>query len=213
MSRGYRMPPHECRATRMRRTLFGPRRQQLDVLRTRRVELVRIMTNPHRRRPMKTLPLAEVKAKLSRLVDQVAKTDDQIVITRNGRPAAVLVSPDEYDSWRETQAIRSDRELMAEIRRGLRALKQGSRGSRSDPYRPGVGQGAARRAGGPPESPRGPVPKHLPGRGTSRDRAGRDRPSPNHLRGDASTAPPEVTGRFTAASAAGPPGAPSTRSS
>jgi len=73
---------------------------------------------------MKILPLAEVKAKLSRLVDQVAKTDDQIVITRNGRPAAVLVSPDEYDSWRETQAIRSDRELMAEIRRGLRALKR-----------------------------------------------------------------------------------------
>jgi len=76
---------------------------------------------------MKTLPLAEVKAKLSRLVDHVAKTDDQIVITRNGRPAAVLVSPDEYDSWRETQAIRSDRELMAEIRRGLRALKRGGK--------------------------------------------------------------------------------------
>ncbi len=76
---------------------------------------------------MKILPLAEVKAKLSRLVDQVAKTDDQIVITRNGRPAAVLVSPDEYDSWRETQAIRSDRELMAEIRRGLRALRRGGK--------------------------------------------------------------------------------------
>ncbi len=76
---------------------------------------------------MKTLPLAEVKAKLSRLVDQVAKTDEQIVITRNGRPAAVLVSPDEYESWRETQAIRSDMELMAEIRRGLRALKRRGR--------------------------------------------------------------------------------------
>jgi len=76
---------------------------------------------------MKILPLAEVKAKLSRLVDQVAKTDDPIVITRNGRPAAVLVSPDEYHSWRETQAIRSDRELMAEIRRGLRALKRGGK--------------------------------------------------------------------------------------
>jgi len=76
---------------------------------------------------VKTLPLAEVKAKLSRLVDQVAKTDEQIVITRNGRPAAVLVSPDEYESWRETQAIRSDMELMAEIRRGLRALKRRGR--------------------------------------------------------------------------------------
>jgi hypothetical protein len=33
------------------------------------------------------------------------------------------VSPDEYDGWKETQAIRSDREFMAEIRRGLRALR------------------------------------------------------------------------------------------
>jgi antitoxin YefM len=76
---------------------------------------------------MKTLPIAEVKAKLSRLVDEVAETDEQIVITRNGRPAAVLVSPDEYDGWKETQAIQSDREFMAEIRRGLRALRRGGK--------------------------------------------------------------------------------------
>jgi antitoxin YefM len=76
---------------------------------------------------MKTLPLAEVKAKLSRLIDEVGATDEQIVITRNGRPAAVLVSPDEYEGWKETQAIRSDRELMAEIRRGLQALRRGGK--------------------------------------------------------------------------------------
>ena len=76
---------------------------------------------------MKTLPLAAVKANLSRLVDHVVETDEEIVITRNGRPSAVLVSPDEYDGWKETQAIRSDRELMAEIRRGIRALKRRGR--------------------------------------------------------------------------------------
>ena len=76
---------------------------------------------------MKTLPLAEVKAKLSRLIDEVAETDGEILITRNGRPAAVLVSPDEYEGWKETQVIRSDRQLMAEIRRGLRALKRGAK--------------------------------------------------------------------------------------
>jgi antitoxin YefM len=76
---------------------------------------------------MKTLPLAEVKAKLSRLVAQVAEMDEQVVITRNGRPADVLVSPDEYEGWKETQAIRSDRELMTEIRRGLRALNRGGK--------------------------------------------------------------------------------------
>jgi len=73
---------------------------------------------------MKTLPLAEVKAHLSRLVEHVVETDEEIVITRHGRPAAILVSPDEYEAWRETQAIRSDRELMAEIRRGVQALKR-----------------------------------------------------------------------------------------
>jgi prevent-host-death family protein len=74
---------------------------------------------------MKTLPLAEAKAKLSRLVDRVEKTDEEILITRNGRPVAVLVSPDEYESWKETRAIKSNPELMREIRRGLRDLKKG----------------------------------------------------------------------------------------
>jgi prevent-host-death family protein len=76
---------------------------------------------------MKTLPLAEAKAQLSRLVDRVAATDEQILITRNGRPAAVLISPDEYESWQETRAVQSDRELVEEIRRGLRDLKRGGR--------------------------------------------------------------------------------------
>ena len=44
---------------------------------------------------MKTLPLSEVKMKLSALVDRVEATDEGVVITRNGRPAAILVSPDE----------------------------------------------------------------------------------------------------------------------
>jgi prevent-host-death family protein len=76
---------------------------------------------------MRTLPLAEVKAKLSSLVDRVAKTDEEILITRNGRPAAILVSPDEYEGWKETQAIRSDAEFVAEIRRGLRHLRRGGK--------------------------------------------------------------------------------------
>jgi prevent-host-death family protein len=76
---------------------------------------------------MKTLPLAQVKMNLSQLVDEVVKTDEEIMITRNGRPAAVLVSPDEYEGWKETQAIRSDPELVAEIRRGLRMLKRGAK--------------------------------------------------------------------------------------
>jgi antitoxin YefM len=74
---------------------------------------------------VKTLPLTEAKSKLSGLVEQVSALDEEIVITRNGRPAAVLVSAGEFESWKETVAIRENKSLMKEIRAGLRALKAG----------------------------------------------------------------------------------------
>ena len=73
---------------------------------------------------MKTLSLSEAKMKLSKLVDAVSTTDEEVVITKNGRPAAVLVSPDEFEGWKETNLIRSDRVLMEEIKKGLSALKK-----------------------------------------------------------------------------------------
>jgi prevent-host-death family protein len=73
---------------------------------------------------MKTLSLSEAKIKLSALVDAIAVTDEEVVITKNGRPAAVMVSPDEFEGWRETLAVRSDTELMDEIKKGLEALKK-----------------------------------------------------------------------------------------
>lgn len=73
---------------------------------------------------MKVMPLSEVKAKLSKLVDEVATRDEEICITRNGRAKAVLISQDEFEGWRETVEILADRELMREIRRGLRIPKK-----------------------------------------------------------------------------------------
>ena len=69
--------------------------------------------------PMKVMPVSEVKAKLTRLVDEVAARDEQILITRNGRAQAVLLSEDEFDGWRETVEILADRAFVREIRRGL----------------------------------------------------------------------------------------------
>lgn len=71
---------------------------------------------------MKILSLSEVKMKLSELVDQVESRDETITITKNGHAAAILINPDELESWRETLAIRQDKELMREIRRGLKGL-------------------------------------------------------------------------------------------
>ena len=73
---------------------------------------------------METLSLSEAKMKLSELIERVQSTDAEVVITKNGRPAAVLVSPDEFEGWRETIAIKSDEDLMKEIKKGTSALKK-----------------------------------------------------------------------------------------
>ena len=73
---------------------------------------------------MRTLSLSEAKMKLSKLIDTINITDEEIVITKNGRPAAVLVNPDEFDGWKETIAVRSDSALMKEIKKGLNALRK-----------------------------------------------------------------------------------------
>ena len=75
----------------------------------------------------RVLSLSEAKTHLSRLVADLEKEEDELIITRNGRPAAVLISADEYESWRETREIRRNRALMTEIKKGLSQLARGQR--------------------------------------------------------------------------------------
>ena len=51
---------------------------------------------------MQTLPISKVKDKLNEYVDSVANTHDQVTITKNGSPAAVLIGADEWESIQET---------------------------------------------------------------------------------------------------------------
>ena len=73
---------------------------------------------------MKILPVSAVKMKLSQLIKEVAEHNEEITITKNGKPVAIIVSLDEFDSWKETMIIRTDTELMAEIHRGFANLKK-----------------------------------------------------------------------------------------
>jgi len=73
----------------------------------------------------KTLTLSEAKARLSELVATVERTEEELVITKNGKPAAVLISAEEFDSWKETKQIQRDPALMQEIKTGLAQLKKG----------------------------------------------------------------------------------------
>jgi antitoxin YefM len=71
------------------------------------------------------LPLSDVKARLSELVDAVEGQQERIVLTRNGRPAAVLISPADLDSLEETLAVLSDPRLLEQTRAGLAAAEEG----------------------------------------------------------------------------------------
>jgi prevent-host-death family protein len=73
---------------------------------------------------MKTMPLSEVKSKLSKLVDVVERRDEVVSITRNGRPVAMIVSKDEYEGWLETVEIMRDPKFMREIGKGIQSLKR-----------------------------------------------------------------------------------------
>jgi antitoxin YefM len=72
-----------------------------------------------------TLPLSSVKAHLSELVDRVEDQHDRVVLTRNGKPAAVLISADDLESLEETLSILSDPTLMEQIHESEQELADG----------------------------------------------------------------------------------------
>ena len=71
------------------------------------------------------LPLAEIKKRLSEIVDGVEERHDRVVLTRHGRPAAVLVSPDDLESLEETLDLLSDPKAMRDIRKAEAAVEAG----------------------------------------------------------------------------------------
>jgi prevent-host-death family protein len=72
-----------------------------------------------------TLPLAEIKKRLSEIVDGIEERHDRVVLTRNGRPAAVLLSPDELEALEETLEILSNPKAMREIRKAESEIERG----------------------------------------------------------------------------------------
>jgi antitoxin YefM len=74
---------------------------------------------------MTTLPLADARAQLSKLVEEASSTHERIEITKNGRRAAVLIGADDYDSLIETIAVLSDSELLSGHLQGLKDIETG----------------------------------------------------------------------------------------
>ena len=72
-----------------------------------------------------SLPLTEIKKRLSEIVDGVERHHDRVLLTRNGRPAAVIMSPDDLESLEETLAILSDPKALQEIREAEADIEAG----------------------------------------------------------------------------------------
>ncbi len=74
---------------------------------------------------MKNLPLSEVKTNLSSLVDEVARRDERVVITKHGRPAAMLLSIKDIEGLEATLDIMRDPVFYSEV---LTAIKDAESG-------------------------------------------------------------------------------------
>ena len=65
--------------------------------------------------PAEHMPLAEVKNRLSEVVDRLEREHGRVVITKHGHPAAVMLSLEDLESLEETLGVLSDPELRAAI--------------------------------------------------------------------------------------------------
>jgi prevent-host-death family protein len=72
-----------------------------------------------------TLPLAEIKKRLSEIVDGIEQKHDRVLLTRNGRPAAVMMSPDDLEALEETLDILSNPAAMKAIRKAETEIDRG----------------------------------------------------------------------------------------
>jgi len=74
---------------------------------------------------MPTVTLSDAKTNLARLLAEVDRLGERVVITRSGRPAGVLISVDEFEGLMETLEILADPEMAAAVRRGLEEAERG----------------------------------------------------------------------------------------
>lgn len=73
----------------------------------------------------KTLTITEARNTLPTLVDRARRLMDEYVITVKGKPTAVIMSAEQYESWKETNEILADKVLMRSIRKGEEDFKRG----------------------------------------------------------------------------------------
>lgn len=75
--------------------------------------------------PVEHMSLADVKNRLSEVVERLEREHGRVVITKHGRPAAVVISVDDLEGLEETLDILSDPKLMRRIRKAQAEVDAG----------------------------------------------------------------------------------------
>ena len=70
--------------------------------------------------------LREVRDHFSDVVDRVQREHDRVTVTRNGKSAAIILSPDDLEQLEETLSVLSDPEALADIREADAAYRDGN---------------------------------------------------------------------------------------
>jgi prevent-host-death family protein len=71
------------------------------------------------------LPLADVKNRLSEVVDRLEREHGRVVITKHGRPAAVVLSIEDLEGLEETLELLADPKIMRRIKKANAELAAG----------------------------------------------------------------------------------------
>lgn len=74
---------------------------------------------------MTTVPLGDARDRFSALVNAVEQTHDRVTVTRNGVPAAMIVSPADLAELEETIAVLSSSELVRQLAESRAELARG----------------------------------------------------------------------------------------
>lgn len=73
----------------------------------------------------RVVPFTDARATLSDLLDLVEREQEHVVITRKGKPVAIVMSADEWESWQETIDVLSDPDAMEVLRESEQDVKAG----------------------------------------------------------------------------------------